>query len=68
LLADDKDKFEKVISQNIQDRITDGQFDECKITMEDLKIIKDTCIANMAGVSHKRVEYKEIPKSNKNNK
>jgi putative nucleotidyltransferase with HDIG domain len=57
-----KDEIEQIIDANIQDRLLDGQFDECDITIHELQTIKETIVKNMIGVSHKRTSYKEIPK------
>lgn len=62
------EEIEQIIEQNIQDRILDGQFDECNITMEDLKKIKDVLAKNLLGLSHQRTSYKEIPKDRENEK
>lgn len=61
LVANDKEELDKAIEKTIVTRLQDGQFDECDITLKDLHIIKETCIKNLFGVSHQRVEYKEIP-------
>ncbi len=57
------EEIEEIIEKNIHDRVTDGQFDECDITLNDLSIIKKTIAKNIIGMSHKRVAYKEIPKN-----
>ena len=57
--------IEKIIDTTIKDRINDGQFDECNITLDELNIVKLTIAKNLIGMTHKRVNYKEIPKSKK---
>jgi hypothetical protein len=57
----DKEKFEQNIQNLINDKISDGQFDNCDITLKDLFIIKETCLKNLLGISHPRAVYKEIP-------
>lgn len=57
-----KEDLMKILDRNIYDRILDGQFDECDITMRELNIIKETCVQTLIGMGHKRVEYKEVPK------
>ena len=37
-----------------------GQFDDCEITLKELKIISETVINNLTGVYHKRVEYPDL--------
>jgi putative nucleotidyltransferase with HDIG domain len=56
-----EEDLETAISFMIQERIGDGQFDDCKLTMYDLKLIRETILKNLHGISHKRVEYKKIP-------
>lgn len=62
------EEIEEIIEQNIQNRILDGQFDECNITMQDLKKIKEVLAKNLIGLSHQRTSYKEIPKDKENEK
>jgi putative nucleotidyltransferase with HDIG domain len=53
---------EKIIDTTIKDKISDGQFDECNITLDELNKVKQTIAKNLIGMTHKRVSYKEIPK------
>ncbi len=55
-------EIEAIIAGNIQDRIIDGQFDECDITIEELNKVKQLIAKNLLGMAHKRVNYKTIPK------
>ncbi|MBX3043863.1 MAG: HDIG domain-containing protein [Candidatus Kapabacteria bacterium] len=56
------DEIESIIEKNIHERVTDGQFDECEITLDDLTKIRRVIAKNLIGMTHKRVNYKEIPK------
>lgn len=67
LEAKTTDEIEEIIEKNIHDRVTDGQFDECEITLDDLSKIKKILAKNIIGMSHKRVSYKEIPKQESGN-
>jgi len=58
-------EIEKIIDNNIRDRINDGQFNECDITMTEFETIKKTIAKTIIGMTHKRVSYKEIPKDKK---
>ncbi len=58
----DNSELEKMINNNIKDRLLDGQFDECEITMKDLETIKETIFKDLISRGHQRVKYKEIPK------
>jgi membrane-associated HD superfamily phosphohydrolase len=59
------EEIEAIIEKNIHDRVTDGQFDECDINLEDLAKIKKVIAKSIIGMSHKRVNYKEIPPESK---
>jgi len=61
LASNDKDKFVNALDKSIQDKLLDGQFDESDLTFKELQIIKQTCLRNLTGMSHQRIEYKEIP-------
>jgi len=61
------EEIEKIIEKNIQDRILDGQFDECEITFAELEKIKKTIAKTIIGMTHKRVNYKDIPNNRINN-
>ena len=43
----------------MNERINDGQFDECDITMSDLSKIIEAIVSVLAGAFHTRVEYKK---------
>ena len=40
-----------------RERIEEGQFDECAISMRDLRVTEDSFISALAAVFHPRVEY-----------
>ncbi len=61
LASNDRDKFVNALDKSIQDKLLDGQFDESDLTFKELQIIKQTCLRNLTGMSHQRIEYKEIP-------
>jgi len=60
-----KDEFDKIISNNIKERILDGQFDEANITFSELQTVKEVCVKSLLGSAHQRIKYKEIPAENK---
>ncbi len=57
-----KEEIRKMITTNILEKFTDGQFNEAPLTFKDLSIIEDTILKNLSGVSL-RTKYKEIPHS-----
>ncbi|MFJ7509960.1 HD family phosphohydrolase [Peribacillus simplex] len=56
------EKIEELVSFIIQDRIQDGQFDECDITMRELSIVKHSLCESLNGIFHSRIEYPEPDK------
>lgn len=59
----DRESFEEMLKKTVYERILDGQFDECNITLNEIAIIIDTCTKNLMGISHQRKPYKEIPQN-----
>ncbi len=52
--------LEKVVEGIFKERMDYAQFDECPITIADLKLVKQTIIEVLSGVYHSRVSY--VPK------
>ena len=57
------DELDAILQKVILDRIIDGQFDESGISVKELQIVKFTIVKNLIGMGHKRIQYKEVPKS-----
>lgn len=55
----DGDKVDKLLRKLINDRLEHGQFDNCKITIRELNIIRETIINAYGGLFHKRIQYPE---------
>lgn len=55
--------IEDIIDDIIQKRLENGQFDDCDITLHDLRIIAEEFNKFLTGYYHKRIEY---PKSKEN--
>lgn len=51
------DKIQKLIQAIIRDRVQDDQFDECDISLKELKIIEDVLCETLNGIFHSRIEY-----------
>ena len=62
----DFEELEKAIDKIIKEKFLDGQFDECNISLKELRVIEDTCAKNLIGSSHQRIQYKELPDNNLN--
>ena len=57
------EELEEVVDYIFQQRIRDGQLDECPITMHELSMVKDTYIELLRGAFHPRVKYPEPKKA-----
>jgi putative nucleotidyltransferase with HDIG domain len=53
----DADQIRAIIQRLAQDRLQDGQFDECNLTLRDLAIIQESFATVLQGFSHPRVTY-----------
>lgn len=58
----DDEEMEKMLDNIIRDRVDEGQFDDCDITIRELQIIKFTILKNIKAIHHSRVTYKEVTK------
>ncbi len=52
-------KVEGLIQKIIRERLDDGQFDECNLTLKDLNSIKNSFTKILGGMFHSRIEYPE---------
>lgn len=52
-------QIEERIDKIVNDRIEDGQLDECPITFHDLTVIKETFVRVLRGIQHNRIEYQQ---------
>jgi membrane-associated HD superfamily phosphohydrolase len=52
-------QVEERIDKIIQQRIEDGQFDNCPITFQDIYKIKQTFVRVLRGIQHNRIEYQQ---------
>ncbi len=54
-----KEDLEAFVSKLINDKILDGQLDECDLTYHEVKLIKETFMNVFKGMYHERVAYPE---------
>ncbi len=50
---------EKIVDAIFRDRIAEGQFDECDLTMKDLSRARVAFLAVLRGLFHRRIDYPE---------
>jgi putative nucleotidyltransferase with HDIG domain len=51
------DKVEELIRRLIREKLDDGQFDDCSLTIRDLNTIVSTFASVISGIFHERVKY-----------
>ena len=56
------EQIQFLVHNIIQDRLQDGQFNECDITLKELEIVKQTICDALNGIFHSRIEYPEMKK------
>lgn len=50
-------RIETLIHQIIMERLNDGQFDECDITLRELNIVERSLVKSLCAVHHGRIKY-----------
>ena len=53
----DADKIKKMIQSIIKDKLLDGQFDECDLSLKEIKKMEESFCTTMNGTFHSRIEY-----------
>jgi len=57
LSSRDEPAIRAMVTRIIEERTTDGQFDECDLTLRDLERIREAFIGQLLGMYHTRVAY-----------
>jgi len=52
-----KETVTELVNGIVKAKADDGQFDSCKLTFEELGLVKDTIIKTLVAVGHSRVKY-----------
>lgn len=58
-----KETIEKFVHNLINGRITDGQFDECSISLQELKVVEKSICEGLNGTFHSRIQYPTLKKN-----
>lgn len=53
----DEPAIRGMVDRIIRERLEDGQFDECDLTLRDVERIREAFVAQLLGMYHRRVEY-----------
>jgi putative nucleotidyltransferase with HDIG domain len=59
LSARDEPAIRAMVGRIIDERTTDGQFDECDLTLRDLERIREAFVGQLLGMYHTRIAYPE---------
>jgi putative nucleotidyltransferase with HDIG domain len=57
LASRDEPAIRAMVARIIEERLSDGQFDECDLTLRDIEQIKEAFVAQLLGMYHQRVAY-----------
>jgi putative nucleotidyltransferase with HDIG domain len=53
----DEAQIRAMVARIARERLEDGQFDECDLTLRDLDKIREAFVAQLLGMYHRRIEY-----------
>jgi hypothetical protein len=53
------ERIRQIVDGIIRERMEEGQFDECDISLRDLRIVEDSFVQALSAIYHPRVEYPE---------
>ena len=53
----DEPAIRAMVARIVEERLTDGQFDECDLTLRDVERIKEAFVGQLLGMYHQRIEY-----------
>jgi cyclic-di-AMP phosphodiesterase PgpH len=57
LTSQDEPAIRAMVQRMIRERLEDGQFDECDLTLRDLELIREAFVQQLLGMYHRRIEY-----------
>ena len=57
LTSQDEPAIRAMVDRIIRERLDDGQFDECEITLRDIEQIRAAFVAQLLGMYHQRIAY-----------
>ncbi|MCT4594591.1 MAG: HDIG domain-containing protein [Anaeromicrobium sp.] len=60
-----EEKIRDLIDKIVKDKLNDSQFDECNMTLKDLKMISESFMTILMGIFHERIEYPDMDKDKK---
>jgi membrane-associated HD superfamily phosphohydrolase len=52
-------RIENLVHDIAMNRLLDGQFDECSLTLSEIHIIEESLVKSLIGIYHSRIKYPE---------
>lgn len=52
-----RDEIETTVDRLLQERLDDGQFDECDLTFDEMSRVRDSIVEALVGIYHPRIAY-----------
>lgn len=59
------EQIDSMVDKIIKDRLEDGQFNECDLTLKELDQVGKSLKESLLGIFHSRIEYPELPGNKK---
>lgn len=59
-------RIEGIVHQIVMDRLNDGQFDDCEITLRQIHQVEESLVKSLCGIYHGRVAYPKASKPESN--
>ncbi|WP_052666943.1 HD family phosphohydrolase [Nitriliruptor alkaliphilus] len=56
-----RDEIEDTVDRLLEERVDDGQFDDCDLTFRELRAARDTIVESLVGIYHPRIAYPAKP-------
>ncbi|MDA8236322.1 MAG: HDIG domain-containing protein [Chloroflexi bacterium] len=57
LASQDEATIRAMVAQIIEERLEDGQFDECDLTLRDVERVREAFVVQLLGMYHQRIAY-----------
>jgi len=57
LASQDEPAIRAMVGRIISERLGDGQFDECDLTLRDIERVREAFVAQLLGMYHQRIAY-----------
>lgn len=54
------EEIRSLVHNIAQDKLLDGQFNECDLTMKEIELVKNTFCETLNGIFHSRIEYPDL--------